>query len=597
MTMSTCSNLPTELAVASVRPAKNMAGAATFTERMTRLGRSAIRSLVAVSMLVGLPATVVVPVAPAHAQTTQICLGRVITTLDFSGTPILQSGTALTANAVYRYANVNTGIDALVRIVALNNGATLTTIDNNSAPLAGQPDLRAFFNPELGGSNARSVDFQISFVVAGTNTALPFDFAATAIDVDGDSASIREYAEFQNNYAEYLLNNPTNLSVNASVPSAGNTRFESTTTANAAGIDPAANQNIAATFYSKSSGFRYRIGTLGTGTTVRLTSLQFTCPNLPAPTATTTPQDFGDAPASYGNPRHDIVTGFRLGAAITAETGPYNNAAATADAADDGVTFSAFRQRQTAMATVAVTGLAGRLQAWFDWNRDGDFLDVGEQVATNVADNQAGDANPTTGTIGLTFTVPATALPGQTFARFRWSTQSDLDATTIVGRDGEVEDYALTVLGSPFLSATKNSAVYVPTSFTAFSIPGSDVIYTIAVVNAGAAATDTDSVYVLDSLPSQVELFVGDFDAAGPATGTVLFTQQNGAALSFNAGTDIRFSDQVAAPASFAQCTYTPSVTSAYSAAVRHICLNPKGALASGDPDPSFTVQFRVRIK
>ena len=139
---------------------------------------------------------------PARAQTTQVCLGRVITTLNFSTTPTLVSGTALSAGAVYRYSNVNTGIDALVRIAALNNGATLVTIDNNSAPAGGAPDLRAFFNPELGGSNARSVDFQISFVSAGTNTPLSFDFAATAIDVDGDGGSIREYAEFQNAYAE-----------------------------------------------------------------------------------------------------------------------------------------------------------------------------------------------------------------------------------------------------------------------------------------------------------------------------------------------------------------------------------------------------------
>ena len=67
--------------------------------------------------------------APAQAQTSEICLGRVITTLDFSTTPTLASGTALSVGAVYRYSNINTGIDALVRIVALNNGATLATID------------------------------------------------------------------------------------------------------------------------------------------------------------------------------------------------------------------------------------------------------------------------------------------------------------------------------------------------------------------------------------------------------------------------------------------------------------------------------------
>ena len=540
--------------------------------------------------------SVVISTAPAQAQTTQICLGRVITTLDFSSTPVLASGTALSVGAVYRYSNINTGIDALVRIVALNNGATLTTIDNNAAPAAGQPDLRPFFNPELGGTDARSADFQISFVVAGTSTALPFDFAATAIDVDGDSGSLREYAEFQNIYAEYLVNNPTNLSVNASGPTAGNTRFESTSTFTAPGIDPSANQNIVATFYSKTSGFRYRIGTLGTGSTVRLTSLQFTCPNLPSPVATSKPQDFGDAPASYGNPRHDILAGFRMGATITAESGPYNNATATADAGDDGVTIAALRQTKTATATITVAGAAGRLQAWFDWNRDGDFLDTGEQVARNVGDNLAGDTNATAGTIGLSFVVPAGAVIGQTFARFRWSTQSDLDPSVLVGHDGEVEDYVVTILGIPVVTATKTSAIYAPTSFTGFFLPGNDVIYTIAVTNSGTAATDADSIFVLDTLPAQVALYVGDFDAAGPATGTIYVTQQNGAALTVAPPGDVAFSDQIAAPTSFAQCSYVPTVTNAYDPAIRHVCVNPKGSLASGTPAPGFTLQFRARI-
>ena len=534
---------------------------------------------------------------PAQAQTTEVCLGRVITTLNFSGTPVRQSGTNLAVNSIYRYSNVNSGIDALVRIAALNNGATLTTIDNNAAPAAGEPDLRPFFNPELGGSNARSADFEISFVVAGTNTPLVFDFAATAIDVDGNGVANREYAEFQNSYAEYLLNNPTNLSVNASTPSAGNTRFESTTTFTADGIDPAANQNIVATFYSKTSGFRYRIGTLGNGTSVRLTSLQFTCPNLPAPIATAKPQDFGDAPASYGNPRHDIIAGFRLGAAITAETGAYNNATANADAGDDGVTIGTMRQTMAATATVSVTGAGGRLQAWLDWNGDGDFGDAGEQVALNVGDNLAGDTNPAAGTIGLTYTVPAGGVVGQTFARLRWSTQGNLDPSVIVGHDGEVEDYAVTVLGVPVLSVVKTSAIYTPTSFTGFFLPGNDVIYTVTTSNAGTAATDADSVFVVDTLPALVELFVGDFDAAGPATGTVLFTQQNGAALSFAHASDVRYSDQVAAPASFAQCLYSPPVTNSYDPAIRHVCVNPRGTLASGNPDPGFALQFRARVK
>ncbi len=545
-------------------------------------------------LFLALLASIMAPISEAHAQTTQICLGRIITTLDFSATPTLEAGTDLTVGATYRYSNVNTGIDALVRVVALNNGATLATIDNNGAPATGSPDLRPFFDPELGGVDARSADFQITFVVAGTNTPLAFDFAATAIDVDGDSGSIREYAEFQDVFAEYLLNNPTNLSVNATTPSVGSTRFESTTTFTAPGIDPTANQNIVATFYSKTSTFRYRIGTLGTGGTVRLTSLQFTCPNLPSPVANTKPQDYGDAPAAYGNPRHDIVAGFRLGASITSETGAYNNATAAADAGDDGATVGVLRASKTGTATISVVGAAGRLQAWIDWNRDGDFLDPGEQIATNVGDNLAGDTNAATGTIGLSFAIPTAALAGQTFARFRWSTQTGLDPSAIIGHDGEVEDYAVTVFGIPILAVTKTSQLYAAT-FPYF-VPGNDVVYTITAVNNGSAATDPDSVFVLDTLPSQISIYVGDFDGAGPATGTILFTQQNGASLTYTVGTDLRFSNAVTAPTSFAACSYTPTVNNAYDPAIRYICVNPKGALATSTPAHTLTLQFRARI-
>ncbi|ABC63325.1 GEVED domain-containing protein [Erythrobacter litoralis] len=557
-----------------------------------------LRYVCALAVCVIATAMTVFTAAPVSAQTTEICLGRVVTTMNFSATPTLVSGTALQPGAVYRYSNVNTGIDALVRVVAFNNGASLVTIDDNGAPAPGQSDLRPFFNPELGGSNARSVDFQFTFVISGTNTPIIFDFVSTAIDVDGDSGSLREYAEFQNNFAEYLLNSPTNLAVNASTPSAGNTRFESITSFTAPGIDPSANQNIVATFYTKKSGFNYRIGTLGSGSTVRLTSLQFTCPNLPAPVIVTpTPQDFGDAPNSYGNPRHDIVTGFRLGATVTAETAPYNSANASADVGDDGVTFGTLRPNNTAAVTVSVTGASGRLQAWFDWNRDGDFFDAGEQIAINVTDNGAGDSNSAVGTIGLSITVPLNAVVGQTFARFRWSSQSDLDATTIVGRDGEVEDYQVTILGAPVLTMSKTSVVYASTSPNGFNVPGNDVIYTITSSNTGSAATDSGSVVIIDSLPSQVEAYIGDFDGAGPSTGTVLFTQSNGAAMTYTQATDLRYSNLAATPTSFAACTYTPTVSGAYDPAVRHICINPKQSLGFGSPAPTITIQFRARIR
>jgi GEVED domain len=521
-----------------------------------------------------------------HAQT-MTCHGRTITALDFRS-PTLVSGTALSAGAVYRFANVATGIDARVTIVALN-GATLATIDNDAG-------LIGNFQPELAGANARSVDFTIRFVVAGTTTPISFDFASSGVDIDGDSGSIREYAEFSNSFAAYVLDASTNLDVNASGPSvASNVRFESRTNFTAPGIDETSTPNIVSVLYTSTSNFNYRIGTLGTGNTTRLTSLDFGCPALTLPSTTTVvPQDFGDAPASYGNPAHDIVTGFRMGATNTSEPARYNSPTATGDTGDDGATIVQLRQSQTTTATVTVAGTNGRLQCWIDFNGDGDFADAGEQVATNIRDNNTGDTNPATGTITFNITTPATATLTQTFIRFRWSSTTNLSSTATAS-NGEVEDYAVTIFGPAVLSVSKTSLTYATTGINKFSVPASDMIYTITTSNVGTGSADNNSIFMVDALPATVELFIGDFDGAGAATGTVLFTQ-SGAGLTFTPATDLRYSNLAAAPASFAACTYTP--VAGYDPAVRYICFNPKGAMLSGGaPSPSFTMQFKARIK
>ena len=164
----------------------------------------------------------------AHAQTVT-CQGRSITVFNFRN-PVLVSGTALSVGAVYRFSNVATGIDARVRIDAFN-AATLATIDQNAG-------LADNFQPELAGANARSVDFTITFVAAGTTTPVATDFASSGIDIHGDSGSIREYVEFSTPLAAYVLYTPTNLDVNASGPSSANRiRFEARTNFTAPGID------------------------------------------------------------------------------------------------------------------------------------------------------------------------------------------------------------------------------------------------------------------------------------------------------------------------------------------------------------------------
>lgn len=120
------------------------------------------------------------------------------------------------------------------------------------------------------------------------------------------------------------------------------------------------------------------------------------------------------------------------------------------------------------------------------------------------------------------------------------------------------------------------------------SIPGAVVRYTIQISNSGASMVTNNSVFIFDALPPEIS--VGT--AASPS-----FTQGTpSSGLTFNAANDIRYSNAGTAPANFAACTYTP--TSAYDAAVRYVCLNPKGTMAgsTGTP-PSFSLTFNAQIK
>ncbi|WMP19132.1 GEVED domain-containing protein [Thiothrix lacustris] len=162
-----------------------------------------------------------------------------------------------------------------------------------------------------------------------------------------------------------------------------------------------------------------------------------------APITGTSPN--GSGTNNYGEAKHTVVNNYQLGAAIDEDTTSIANADASGDGSDDdGVTLPALTQGATATITATVTGTGGYLQGWIDWNGDGTF-DAGEQVATNIQDNLVGDTNNTAGTITFTINVPANAVTTPTFARFRWSTTLGLNSTA-AAPDGEVEDYALTIL-------------------------------------------------------------------------------------------------------------------------------------------------------
>ncbi len=229
----------------------------------------------------------------AHAQNTSACFGQQTTQLNFAN-PTLISGINLQVGARYRFSDIvgDGTTDGIIEIINFANGASLDAIDNNIInPGNFQPDLNAAVNVDSG------VDFRIEFVQAATTTPIFLDVAVNSIDVDGNgdpangnTGNLREYIEYETTLNTFVLNNPTELDVNASGPSAGDRiRFESRTTQFAPSIDPTALENIVAVLYNNVSGFEFRIGALQAGAPTggeangRLTSLGFTCPNFPSP--------------------------------------------------------------------------------------------------------------------------------------------------------------------------------------------------------------------------------------------------------------------------------------------------------------------------
>jgi len=351
------------------------------------------------------------------------------------------------------------------------------------------------------------------------------------------------------------------------------------------------------------------------------------------------PMDTGDAPASYevsGHyARHTAVSSTIQPAAVTLadnltystltpngaiflgtekpDADPSTLSGVDANGDDlngvddeDGVTLPAISPGSSINLPITVSGSAGYLQAWADWNGDGDFLDAGEQIAIDAQDGVSGttgrtdDQDDVVGTITLGIDVPETLVVGSTsYFRFRWSSDQALSPGEVAS-DGEAEDYAFTVLAlNAELSASKTIRVFDPSSTNSvYAMPGEDVIYTLTVENRGDGEADIDTVFLVDRLPLEVEFFNGDIDQGGGdihvGTDPVGFSD-NASGLSFNYATDVGYTNSETRPLSMSECTYMPQ--SGYDPAVTFICFNPKGRFSAGDPDPGFAVSFRARIK
>ncbi len=167
--------------------------------------------------------------------------------------------------------------------------------------------------------------------------------------------------------------------------------------------------------------------------------------NITSPTL-----DYGDYFA-FGSASSTANTKLRMGSRVDTEPDETTDTTAKGDDLtgtddEDGVTFTTLTAGLAGSITAKVTnnsGSSGFLNAWIDYNNNGDLTDSGEQIATNTV--------IVTGTSGankkINFTVPVNVIAGTPIGvRVRLTSVSSPGPTGTAGK-GEVEDYVTTING------------------------------------------------------------------------------------------------------------------------------------------------------
>jgi hypothetical protein len=171
------------------------------------------------------------------------------------------------------------------------------------------------------------------------------------------------------------------------------------------------------------------------------------------------PLDFGDAPdsnyqtlVSSNGASHGLGAGVYLGSCVDAELDGQPTLAANGDDVnagspvfgtceeiddEDGVTFTSDLIPGETAEVEIVASADCTLNAWIDYNANGDWWDAGEDLFP-------GGKALTAGANTLSFDVPAEAGEGPTYARFRCTTYG-VEGPAGHASDGEVEDYRVRI--------------------------------------------------------------------------------------------------------------------------------------------------------
>lgn len=178
--------------------------------------------------------------------------------------------------------------------------------------------------------------------------------------------------------------------------------------------------------------------------------------------------------------------------------------------------------------------------------------------------------------------------------------------TTLTGTatiSGETSEFSgnVVVTGGPTLLVAKTvSLTSDPVNGTTNpkNIPGSVQLYNVRVTNQGSGPVDNNAVVIVDPVPTNTRLFVGNLGGAG--SGPIQFVNGSpSSALTWtftalNSTTDdVDFSND-----SGATWTYVPVPdANGYDAAVTTLRLRPKGTMpGNGGGNPYFELRFRVTV-
>jgi hypothetical protein len=253
-------------------------------------------------------------------------------------------------------------------------------------------------------------------------------------------------------------------------------------------------------------------------------------PGYFGPTFRVADVDYGDAPTSsqtgfassyptrwINSAARHVIGGPRLGALVDADDdGQPSSAAAGDDLAgsddEDGVTFlsTLLSRSGTGNITVNMQGAGGSLlNAWIDFNRDGDWNDIGEQIFANRSLNAGDNA--------LSFSIPAGAATGTSYARFRVNTAGGLLPTGLAS-DGEVEDYAVTIVAPPTATNLSAAETYVedsPLNLTDIVVSDVDSTSVTATLTLSAPAAGSLNIGTSGAVTSTYNAATGVWTASG----------------------------------------------------------------------------------